>query len=103
MKLQTKLKGPLFEGIDGVMFLTIEETGPALQFIFDVEPKWWVGFSLKETDRGKLRAYTNRGDVTDIVNDVSLAEALGILKAGISDGKFNQNFCEAGVTEECLS
>lgn len=103
MKLQTKLEGPLFEGINGVMFLNIEEDGPGLQFIFDVGPKWWVSFSLKETNKGRLRAYTNAGDVTDRIDDVSLAEALGILKAGLSNGKFNQNFCEAGVTEECLS
>lgn len=103
MKLQTKLKGPLFEGINGVMFLNIEEDGPGLQFIFEMETAGWVGFSLKDTDKGNLRAYTNRGDVTDMVSNVSLAEALAILKVGLSNGKFNQNFCEAGVTEECLS
>lgn len=104
MKLRTKLAGPLFDGIKGTMFLDIEESGTDITFVFDVGNSGWVGLTLREGgDRGDLNAYKSANS-TDTIKRVNLAEALTIIRAGVSlEGKFNHDHCESGKTEEATA
>lgn len=101
MKLHTVLGGcPAFDGIKGSMVVNIEENGPSVTFVFNDRETLWSGLSIKDNDRGDLRAY-KVADVTDIRKNVSIPEALIIVRAGLSEkGKFLEVHCDAGKVTE---
>lgn len=92
MKLRTDLHGPLFDGLKVSMFLTLENDGPLVTFVFDLGDDTWAGLTLKNQDRGHLLGY-RISNVIDRKQNVNLAEAIAIVKGGLyQSGKFKETY-----------